>query len=53
MNIIPLKRSVTNCFLVKNPNQYILVDTGYEVDWNLFCKRLESEGDFCHSMDRS
>lgn len=42
MNIIPLKLSVTNCFLVKNGHEYILVDTGYEVDWNLFCKRLKN-----------
>ncbi|MBP2643419.1 MAG: hypothetical protein H6Q67_1306 [Firmicutes bacterium] len=40
MIIIPLKLSVTNSYLVKNGDQYILVDTGYEVDWELFCKRL-------------
>ena len=42
MNIIPLKLSVTNCFLIRNGTQYILVDTGYEVDWDLFCKRLKN-----------
>ena len=40
MKIIPLKLSVTNCFLVKTGDQYVLIDTGYEYDWELFCKRL-------------
>ena len=44
MNIISLKLSVTNCFLVKNGDWYILVDTGYEADWELFCKRLKQAG---------
>jgi hypothetical protein len=33
MNFIPLKLSVTNCFLVKVGDHYVLVDTGYEDDW--------------------
>lgn len=41
MEMIELKLSVTNCFLVKTSNKYILIDTGYEYDWELFCKRLE------------
>lgn len=41
MHIIPVQLSVTNCFLLPCDNQYILVDTGYDVDWDLFCKRLK------------
>jgi Uncharacterized flavoproteins len=41
MNIIPIELSVTNCYLVPHGSQYILADTGYEVDWNLFCKQLK------------
>jgi len=41
MNIIPIKLSVTNCFLVKAAGQYVLIDTGYEEDWDLFCKRIK------------
>lgn len=40
MEIINLKLSVTNCFLIKNGEKYILIDTGYEYEWELFCKRL-------------
>ncbi|SDE13549.1 MBL fold metallo-hydrolase [Sporomusa acidovorans] len=42
MNIIPLKLSVTTCYLLAHSDKYILVDTGYEVDWNLFCKQLKN-----------
>lgn len=41
MNIIPIELSVTNCYLISCGSQYILIDTGYEVDWNLFCKQLK------------
>ena len=41
MDIIPLKLSVTNCFLVKTGDQYVLIDTGYEDDWDLFRTRLK------------
>ena len=41
MELIVLKLSVTNCFLVKTRNKYILIDTGYEYDWDLFRKRLK------------
>jgi hydroxyacylglutathione hydrolase len=44
MNLIPLKLSLTNCFLVKAGVQYILVDTGDKADWELFCKRLQEAG---------
>ena len=44
MNLIPLKLSVTNCFLISTVSQYILLDTGYAVDWELFCRRLGQAG---------
>ncbi len=40
MNIIPLKLSVTTCCLIKAGDRYILIDTGYEEDWELFQSRL-------------
>lgn len=44
MDIIKLKLSVTNCFLIRNKEKYILFDTGYEYEWELFCKRLKEVG---------
>ncbi|MCB2341495.1 MBL fold metallo-hydrolase [Clostridium estertheticum] len=44
MEIIQLKLSLTNCFLIRTDNKYVLIDTGYEYDWDLFCKRLKSVG---------
>lgn len=41
MEFIKLKLSVTNCYLVKTGINYILFDTGYEFEWELFCKRLK------------
>ncbi len=41
MELITLKLSVTNCFLIKDKAKYILIDTGYECEWELFCKRLK------------
>ena len=40
MQIIPIKLSVTNCFLIPCAGQYILIDTGYEDEWELFRTRL-------------
>jgi hydroxyacylglutathione hydrolase len=40
MKLLPLRLSVTNDFILKAGDGYILVDTGYEVDWALFCKCL-------------
>ncbi|MFZ0925601.1 MAG: MBL fold metallo-hydrolase [Halobacteriota archaeon] len=42
--MIPLKLSVTNCFLVKAGDHYVLVDTGYEDDWDVFRTRLNKAG---------
>jgi glyoxylase-like metal-dependent hydrolase (beta-lactamase superfamily II) len=41
MNMIPLKLSVTNCFIVKAGDHYVLIDTGYEDDWDVFRARLK------------
>jgi hypothetical protein len=38
MNILPLKLSVTTCYLIKAGEQYVLIDTGYEEDWDLYIK---------------
>lgn len=40
MDIICLKLSVTNCYLLKVKNGYLLVDTGYERDLNIFKQEL-------------
>jgi hydroxyacylglutathione hydrolase len=44
MEIIPLKLTATTCYLIKTGGGYILIDTGYEVDWQLFCRRLQEAG---------
>ena len=44
MNFLPLKLSVTNCFLVEAGDRYVLVDTGYEDDWDVFRTRLNEAG---------
>lgn len=41
MKIIPIKLSVTTCYLVKLSDVYILIYTGYEYDWELFRSRIE------------
>ncbi|MGZ4846794.1 MAG: MBL fold metallo-hydrolase [Halobacteriota archaeon] len=40
MEITRLSLSVTSSYLVKAGDRYILVDTGYEDDWDLFLRRL-------------
>jgi Zn-dependent hydrolases, including glyoxylases len=44
MEIIPVRLNLVNCFLVKAGDRYLLIDTGYEVDWVLFCKKLSEAG---------
>jgi len=40
MKLIPIRLSITTCFLIKADDRYVLVDTGYEEDLALFRKRL-------------
>ena len=44
MDIQTLKLKVTNCYLVQAGEKYILVDTGYEYEWGLFCQKLAQTG---------
>jgi glyoxylase-like metal-dependent hydrolase (beta-lactamase superfamily II) len=44
MDIRILKLKVTNCYLVRADRHYLLVDTGYEYEWALFCQRLQEAG---------
>jgi len=39
-----IKLSVTNCYLIANGNSYLLVDTGYDYEWDLFYRRLAEAG---------
>ena len=39
-----LALSVTNCYLIGIGSKYLLIDTGYEADWELFRKRLQEVG---------
>ncbi|WP_432663706.1 MBL fold metallo-hydrolase [Wukongibacter baidiensis] len=42
--IIELNLGVTNCFLIKNGDKYVLIDTGYEYEWDLFNEKLKEIG---------
>lgn len=44
MNLIPINLSVTNCYLIKAGGRYVLIDTGYEEDWELFRTGLKKSG---------
>jgi glyoxylase-like metal-dependent hydrolase (beta-lactamase superfamily II) len=44
MDIIPIKLSVTTCYLVKAGERYILIDTGYAEDRELFYAGLKKAG---------
>jgi len=44
MDLIKLSLSVTNCYLFRNGKGWVLVDTGYEEDWQLFRRRLAFVG---------
>jgi len=39
--IIPINVSVTNCFLLRIDNKYILIDTVYEHEWDIFNNALK------------
>jgi glyoxylase-like metal-dependent hydrolase (beta-lactamase superfamily II) len=42
--MLSIKLSATNCFLIEAGEKYILVDTGYEEDRELFYQQLEKAG---------
>jgi glyoxylase-like metal-dependent hydrolase (beta-lactamase superfamily II) len=45
MEKMGIKLSVTNCYLLETPShKYVLIDTGYVDEWDLFCKRLGEIG---------
>jgi hydroxyacylglutathione hydrolase len=44
MNILSFKLKVTNIYLVRAREKYLLVDTGYEYEWDLFCRKLATLG---------
>jgi glyoxylase-like metal-dependent hydrolase (beta-lactamase superfamily II) len=44
LNKIPIALSATNCFLLEAGGQFVLVDTGYEEDRELFFTRLKNVG---------
>ena len=44
MNLKILKLKVTNLYLVRAGEKCLLVDTGYEYEWELFCRRLTEAG---------
>jgi glyoxylase-like metal-dependent hydrolase (beta-lactamase superfamily II) len=39
-----LKLSVTNCYLLRADNGYVLIDTGYEWEWGAFRNELKKAG---------
>ena len=41
MNVAKLKLSVTNCYLIKVKDSYLLIDTGYDWEWKAFCSKLQ------------
>lgn len=41
MNTTAVKLGVTNSYLIQTGQSYVLVDTGYEENWDRFCKRLK------------
>jgi glyoxylase-like metal-dependent hydrolase (beta-lactamase superfamily II) len=44
METITIRLSVTNCYLIKVKEKFVLIDTGYEEDWELFKRRLNESG---------
>ena len=44
MEKITIHLSGTNCYLVKNGNHYLLIDTGYAEDWVLFQQQIRQAG---------
>jgi hydroxyacylglutathione hydrolase len=44
MNIKSFKLKVTNIYLLRAGEKYLLVDTGYEYEWERFCQQLAKVG---------
>ena len=44
MNLLTLKLKLTNCYLVPNGRAYLLVDTGYEYEWERLVGELARHG---------
>jgi len=44
MNLVALRLKLTNCFLVPHGKSYLLVDTGYEYEWERFTRELARHG---------
>ena len=44
MDIVRLKLSVTNDFLLKSGSGYVLIDTGYDWEWSNLLNRLTFRG---------
>lgn len=42
--IVEINPGVTNCFLIKNGDKYVLIDTVYEHEWDSFNSELEAAG---------
>jgi len=42
--VIVLNPSITNCFLLKSGDKYVLIDTVYEHEWDSFYRELEEVG---------
>jgi glyoxylase-like metal-dependent hydrolase (beta-lactamase superfamily II) len=43
-SMIKLKLSVTNDYIIPIGSRYLLIDTGYEYEWDTFCKQLHAHG---------
>lgn len=41
MDISTLRLSVTNCYLIQSSKGYLLIDTGYQYEWERFCRALK------------
>lgn len=50
MEFVILRLSVTRDYLFKSGSRYVLVDTGYEEDWELFKRRLDTAGIGIHQI---
>jgi glyoxylase-like metal-dependent hydrolase (beta-lactamase superfamily II) len=43
VKIITIRLSLTNCYVLPIENNYVLIDTGYSYEWNLFKRKLKKE----------